>query len=86
MFDSIYSVDAIIAEIRFQHKLNGIRLVALDSMMRMSNLNPELKTDERRISEMFSKLGKLSKELKIPIIIIVRSNIKRGYEVKHGKC
>jgi len=74
MFDSIYSVDAIIAEIRFQHKLNGIRLVALDSMMRMSNLNPELKTDERRISEMFSKLGKLSKELKIPIIIIVQTS------------
>lgn len=74
MFDSIYSVDTIIAEIRFQHKLNGIKLVALDSMMRMVNLNPELKTDERRISEMFSKLGRLSKELKIPIIIIVQTS------------
>jgi len=73
-FDSIYNIDTIIAEIRFQHKLNGIKLVALDSMMRMSNLDPELKTDERRISEMFSKLGKLSKELKLPIIVIVQTS------------
>ena len=73
-FDSIYSIDAIIAEIRFQHKLHGIKLVALDSMMRMVNLNSELKTDERKISDMFSRLGKLSKELKIPIIVIVQTS------------
>ena len=73
-FDAIYEVNAIIAEIRLQHKLYGIKLVALDSMMRMTNNNPDLKTDERRISEMFSKLGKLSKELKIPIIVVVQSS------------
>jgi len=73
-FDSIYDVDKIIAEIRLQVKLHGIKLVALDSMMRMTNANPDLKTDERRISEMFSKLGKLSKELKVPIIIVVQSS------------
>lgn len=73
-FDSIYDVDTVIAEIRFQHKLNGIKLVALDSMMRLTNNNPDLKTDEKRISEMFSKFGKLSKELKLPIIIIVQSS------------
>ncbi|MDQ7067754.1 MAG: DnaB-like helicase C-terminal domain-containing protein [Sulfurimonas sp.] len=73
-FDSIYDVGAIIAEIRLQHKLYGIKLVALDSMMRMTNNNPDLKTDERRISEMFSRLGKLSKELKIPIIVVVQSS------------
>jgi replicative DNA helicase len=73
-FDDIYDVDSIIAEIRLQHKLHGIKLVALDSMLRMSNNNPDLKTDERRISEMFSKLGKVSKELKIPIIVIVQSS------------
>lgn len=43
-------------------------------MMRMTNNDPQLKTDERRISDMFSKLGKLSKELKIPIIVIVQSS------------
>jgi len=73
-FDDIYDVNAIMAEIRLQHKLYGIKLVALDSMMRMTNNNPDLKTDERRISEMFSKLGKLSKELKIPIIVVVQSS------------
>lgn len=73
-FDSIYEINAIMAEIRLQHKLYGIRLVALDSMMRMTNNNPDLKTDERRISETFSKLGKLSKELKIPIIVVVQSS------------
>lgn len=73
-FDDIYEVNAICAEIRLQHKLHGIKLAALDSMMRMTNNNPDLKTDERRISEMFSKLGKLSKELKIPIIIVVQSS------------
>ncbi len=73
-FDDIYDVNNIIAEIRFSHKLNGIKLVALDSMLRMTNNNPDLKTDEKRISEMFSKFGKLSKELKIPIIIIVQSS------------
>lgn len=73
-FDDIYDVNAISAEIRLQHKLFGIRLVALDSMMRMTNSNPDLKTDERRLSELFSKLGKLSKELKIPIIIVVQSS------------
>ena len=74
MFDDIYDVNAIIAEIRLQHKLFGIKLVALDSMMRMTNSNPDLKTDERRLSELFSKLGKLSKELKVPIIIVVQSS------------
>ena len=73
-FDDIYEVNAIIAEIRLQHKLFGIKLVVLDSMMRITNNNPDLKTDERRISETFSKLGKLSKELKTPIIIIVQSS------------
>lgn len=73
-FDDIYDVGGIIAEIRLQHKLYGIRLVALDSMMRMTNSNPDLKTDERRISEMFSRLGKLSKELKIPILVVVQSS------------
>jgi replicative DNA helicase len=73
-FDSIYEVDAICAEVRLQHKLYGVKLVVLDSMMRITNNNPMLKTDERRISEMFSKLGKLSKELKIPIIIVVQSS------------
>lgn len=73
-FDDIYDVNAIMAEIRLQHKLYGIKLVALDSMMRMTNNNPDLKTDERRISEMFSKLGKLSKELKVPILVVVQSS------------
>ena len=73
-FDNIYEINAIMAEIRLQHKLYGIKLVALDSMMRMTNNNPDLKTDERRISELFSKLGKLSKELKIPIIVVVQSS------------
>ena len=73
-FDDVYEVNAIMAEIRLQHKLHGIKLVALDSMMRMTNNNPDLKTDERRISETFSKLGKLSKELKIPIIVVVQSS------------
>jgi len=73
-FDDIYETDAIIAEIKLQHKLYGIKIVVLDSMMRMTNNNPDLKTDERRISEMFSKFGKLSKELKIPIIIVVQSS------------
>ncbi|MBE0498591.1 MAG: hypothetical protein IBX43_05040 [Campylobacterales bacterium] len=73
-FDDIYDVSGIIAEIRLQHKLYGIKLVALDSMMRMTNADPDLKTDERRISEMFSRLGKLSKELKVPIIVIVQSS------------
>ena len=73
-FDDIYDVNAIIAEIRLQHKLYGIRLAALDSILRMTNNNPDLKTDERRISEIFSKLGKLSKELKIPILIVVQSS------------
>lgn len=73
-FDDIYDVDSIIAEIRLQHKLRGIGMAALDSMLRMTNNNPDLKTDERRLSEMFSKLGKLSKELKIPIIVIVQSS------------
>ncbi len=74
MFDEIYDVNSIIAEIRLQHKLYGIKIVALDSMMRMTNMNPDLKTDERRISEMFSKLGKLSKEIKVPIIVVVQSS------------
>lgn len=73
-FDSIYEVHAIAAEIRLQHKLHGIKIAALDSMMRMTNNNPDLKTDERRISETFSILGKLSKELKIPIIVVVQSS------------
>jgi replicative DNA helicase len=73
-FDSIYEVNAICAEIRLMHKLHGIKIAALDSMMRMTNANPDLKTDERRISETFSKLGKLSKELKIPIIVVVQSS------------
>jgi len=73
-FDDIYDVGGIIAEIRLQHKLYGIKLVALDSMMRMTNAKPELKTDESRISEMFSRLGKLSKELKVPIVVVVQSS------------
>lgn len=73
-FDTIYDVNAIIAEIRLMQKLYGIKLVALDSMMRMTNSNPDLKTDERRLSELFSRLGKVSKELKIPIIIVVQSS------------
>lgn len=73
-FDDIYEINAIIAEIKLQHKLHGIKLVALDSMMRMTNNNPDLKTDERRISELFSKLGKLSKEIKVPIIVVVQSS------------
>lgn len=73
-FDSIYEVHAIAAEIRLMHKLHGIKLVALDSMLRITNNNPDLKTDERRISETFSILGRLSKELKIPIIVVVQSS------------
>lgn len=73
-FDSIYEVHAIAAEIRLQHKLRGIKLAVLDSMLRITNSNPDLKTDEKRISEAFSILGRLSKELKIPIIIIVQSS------------
>lgn len=73
-FDSIYEVHAIAAEIRLQHKLRGIKLVVLDSMLRITNSNPDLKTDEKRISETFSILGRLSKELKIPIIVIVQSS------------
>lgn len=73
-FDSIYEVHAIAAEIRLQHVLRGIKLVVLDSMLRITNSNPDLKTDEKRISETFSILGRLSKELKIPIIVIVQSS------------
>lgn len=73
-FDNIYDINAICAEIRLQHKLYGIQLVCIDSAMRVSNNNPLLKTDERRISEKFVKLGILSKELQIPIIIIVQSS------------
>jgi len=73
-FDSIYEVHAIAAEIRLQHKLRGIKLAVLDSMLRITNSNPDLKTDEKRISETFSILGRLSKELKIPIIVIVQSS------------
>lgn len=73
-FDSIYEVHAIAAEIRLMHKLHGIKLVALDSMLRITNNNPDLKTDERRISETFSILGRLSKELKIPVIVVVQSS------------
>jgi len=73
-FDKIYEVHAIAAEIRLQHKLRGIKLVVLDSMLRITNSNPDLKTDEKRISETFSILGMVSKELKIPIIIIVQSS------------
>lgn len=73
-FDDIYETDEIISYLRLLHKLHGIKIAVLDSMLRMTNNNPELKTDERRISEMFSKLGKLSKELKIPIIVIVQSS------------
>lgn len=73
IFDDIYEIKKVAAEIRLQHKLFGIKLVVLDSALRMKNNNKDLKTDERRISDMFSILGKLSKELKIPIIIIVQS-------------
>lgn len=73
-FDDIYDINAMCAEIRLQHKLHGIKLVGIDSAMRISNNNPLLKTDERRISEKFVKLGILSKELQIPIIIIVQSS------------
>lgn len=73
-FDSIYDVRSIASEIRLMHKLHGIRIAALDSMMRISNNNPDMKTDERRTSENFAILGRLSKELKIPIIIVVQSS------------
>ncbi|MDT8337593.1 MAG: hypothetical protein RQ763_00195, partial [Sulfurimonas sp.] len=73
-FDDIYDINAMCAEIRLQHKLYGIKLAGIDSAMRVSNNNPLLKTDERRISEKFVKLGILSKELQIPIIIIVQSS------------
>jgi replicative DNA helicase len=74
VFDEIYDTDQVIAEIRYQVKVNGVKLVALDSMMRMTNNNNDFKTDEKRLSDMFSRLGKLSKELKVPIIIIVQSS------------
>lgn len=73
-FDQIYEVREIAAEIRLMHKLHGIKIVVLDSMLRITNTNPDLKTDERRISETFSLLGRLSKELKIPIVIVVQSS------------
>jgi len=73
-FDSIYDIDRVVAEIRFQAKINNIGLAAIDSMMRLTNNNPDKKTDEARLSEIFSKLGMVSKELKIPIIIIVQSS------------
>jgi replicative DNA helicase len=74
VFDDIYDISQIISEIKFQVQTRGIKLVAIDSMMRMTNNNPELKTDESKISNMFSRLGKLSKELKVPIIVIVQSS------------
>ncbi len=73
VFDDIYDVDQIIAEIRFQKKINDIKLVALDSMLRMTNANGAFYSNEERLSNMFSKLAKISKELQIPIIIIVQS-------------
>ncbi len=72
-FDDIYDINKMSAEIRLMHKLHNIVLAAIDSKMRVTNDNKDLKTDERRITEVFSKLAKLSKELKIPIIIIVQS-------------
>jgi len=74
VFDEIYEINAMCAEIRLQHKLFGIVLAVVDSAMRTVNNNPLLKTDERRISEKFVKLGMLSKELRIPIAIIVQSS------------
>lgn len=74
IFDDVYDINKIVAEIRYQHKVNGIKLVALDSMLRITNNDPDLVTNEKRLSDMFSKLGKLAKELDIPIIIIVQSS------------
>lgn len=73
-FDAIYEVHAIAAEIRLFYILYGIKLVVLDSMLRMRNNDPAHKTDEKRISDTMSILGKLSKELKIPIVVIVQSS------------
>lgn len=73
VFDDIYDVDMIIAEIRYQKKVNDIKVVALDSMLRMTNANSPFVTNEERLSSMFSKLGKVSKELQVPIFIIVQS-------------
>lgn len=74
VFDAIYDTNKMIARIRLEHKSKGIKLVCIDSMMRMTNVNPDLTSEERRISEMFSKLGKLSIELSLPIIIIVQTS------------
>lgn len=73
VFDDIYDTDQIIAEIRYQAKVNNIKVVALDSMLRMTNANSKGVTNEERTSEMFSKFAKVSKELQVPIFIIVQS-------------
>ncbi len=73
VFDDIYDVRQIIAEIKFQKKINDIKLVALDSMLRMTNSNGSFYSNEERLSNMFSLLAKCSRELQIPIIIIVQS-------------
>jgi hypothetical protein len=74
IFDDVYDINKIVAEIRFQHKVNNIQLVALDSMLRITNNDPSHATNEKKLSDVFSKLGKLAKELDIPIIIIVQSS------------
>lgn len=74
IFDDVYDINKIIAEIRYQHKVNKIGAAFLDSMLRITNNDPSLVTNEKRLSDMFSKLGKLAKELDIPIVIIVQSS------------
>jgi replicative DNA helicase len=74
IFDDVYDINKIVAEIRFQYKIHGIKLVCLDSMLRITNNDASLVTNEKRLSDMFSKLGKLAKELDLPIIIIVQSS------------
>ncbi|MEA2017790.1 MAG: DnaB-like helicase C-terminal domain-containing protein [Campylobacterota bacterium] len=73
-FDDYYNIETICSGIRYFHKEKGIKIAVIDSMMRMVNLDTNLKTDENRISAIFSKLAKLSKELRIPIVVIVQTS------------
>lgn len=73
-FDDVYDINEMCAWIRYYQKRYGIKLVLLDSMMRISNETSNLATEEKKLSDIFSKLGKLSKELKVPILIIVQTS------------
>lgn len=72
-FDTLYDINEVCAEIKLAQKLYGIKIAIIDSQMRLSNTSNKSSQEEKRTSDMFSKLGKLTKELKIPIIVVVQT-------------